>query len=255
MLTACGTARITDAVPRGGVASRMPPLYVGRFGCIEPRDELPVCRARFRFPDRYGQVGELLSRPPRSGLQRSARVVCDGGKRRRRFCIDDLVITGRPWRVLLAIMGLVLVMAPGALGDRQVVHDSSGDMAEPFSPRADIRRAVAGHAAGGLLKHAIVMKRRRAHVPEIQINTTGGRRSRPEFLVTGRTVVELGTGDTVGSTTLRRPRPTTFVYVFHPDSIGNADSYGWRAATASTLGGGGADLAPDSGYVAHRSRQ
>ena len=152
-------------------------------------------------------------------------------------------------------MGLVLVMAPGALADRQVVRDRSGDMAEPFSPRADIRRAVAGHAVGGLLKHAIVMKRRRAHVPEIQINTTGGRRSRPEFLVTGRTILELGTGDTVGSTTLRRPRPTTFVYVFDPDSIGNADSYGWRAATASTLGGGGADLAPDSGYVAHRSRQ
>ena len=166
-----------------------------------------------------------------------------------------MAITARPWRVVLAITGLALVMAPGVLADRQVVRDRSGDVPEPFSPRADIGRAVAGHATGGLLKHAIVMKRRRALVPEIQINTTGGRRSRPEFLVTGRTVVELGTGDTVGRATLRRPRPTTFVYVFNPDAIGNTDSYGWRAATASTLGGGAADLAPDRGYVAHRSRR
>ena len=86
--------------------------------------------------------------------------------------------------------------------------------------------------------------------PGIFLNTKGGKRSSPEYVVFGSTIFKVkpnGSATAVGDASLTSSK-RTWRFSFDATQVkALADGYGWAAVTQK--GNRVADIAPDKGYV------
>ena len=124
-------------------------------------------------------------------------------------------------------------------------------------PRLDIRRATSARGNGNLIftvsmRRAVRPNSERER-PGILINTSGGRRSNPEYLVFGDAVYRVtNNGNTVaiGPAQLGA-NGRTWTYRFDPDEIPDlGNRFGWAAITAKDRA---RDVAPGSRYARGRA--
>jgi hypothetical protein len=135
---------------------------------------------------------------------------------------------------LAAALALVLVLVAGgvALGDTTTVKDAQGDS---VNGKPDIKSAVAGHTTSGKLQHTITTYAKFGttfQAPRVEIVTATG--DQYDVTPSGQ-VVEKATGQTA-PVTVKRPNPTTIVYIFGTSAIGSPTKYHWQVWVMSKSG-------------------
>ena len=147
---------------------------------------------------------------------------------------------------------VVVALATTALADRTVVPDAKGD-GKCSGPAWDIRKAIAGHAPGGRLKHVVRMRRAKSFpVPMILIKVKGSKGVRYEVDASARPprVIDTRTREVTGKVKKKRGG-NRWILLFHRSALGDPARYRWLATTG--VGGHApCDRAPNKGFRPHR---
>lgn len=157
--------------------------------------------------------------------------------------------------LVTAVLALAVALVPSAMADRTFVRDPKGD--SKCGPADDIRKAMAGHASRGRLKHVVwVQKAKPNFVPDIFIKV--GKSKQPRYRVWGgfgvRAVMDNKTGEETGIVKVKRRR-NRWTLLFHPSALGNPAAYSWAANTsAGSANHFTCDQAPRKRYKVHRLR-
>jgi hypothetical protein len=154
-----------------------------------------------------------------------------------------------------ALLAAGVLAAGAAAGPTRTIRDAKFDnRAVSRNGRLDITKAKASRKAGqtrfAVTMRAKIKPARSKERPGILLNTKGGKRSSPEYVVFGSTIFEVkpnGNAVAVGDASLTGGE-RTWRFSFDATQVeALAGGYGWAAATQK--GNRIADIAPDRGYV------
>ena len=154
-----------------------------------------------------------------------------------------------------AILAAGLTPAAATAAASRTVKDAKFDTpAVSKNGRLDITKATTSRKAGdtkfSVSMRAKVKPSRSKERPGIFLNTKGGKRSSPEFIVFGSTIFRVksnGSAVAIGDASLTSSK-RTWRFSFDASQVkALADGYGWAVVTQK--GKNIADIAPDKGYV------
>jgi hypothetical protein len=146
--------------------------------------------------------------------------------------------------VLAVAIAAVLVIGGLALADTKKITDPNDT-----SHGVDIKTASHGHTKTGKLKHKITSYNTytKKHAPCLGIKVGS-----KFYRICQSTITNLSTGKQSNTIVFRHPNPTTTVYVFSKNAIGNPSKYQWQAESFATACGEAiCDTAPNKGLVTH----
>jgi len=163
--------------------------------------------------------------------------------------------TARITALLLAATALVVLPASAHAAGKRTVRDAKFDnRAVSKNGRIDIASA-SWKMRAGTTRFTVTMREkvkagRAKERPGIFLNTKGGKRSDPEYVVFGRTIFEVrrnGNAVAIGSSLLASGK-RTWKFAFDASQVEDlAGGYGWAAITQK--GKRVADIVPDGGYA------
>lgn len=148
-----------------------------------------------------------------------------------------------------AVVAVSAATGAVAIADTQTVEDKRDRQLQSSSQ--DIKRAVAGHAAGKLtFKVELYGRVNKMNRPGIELDTNTRRRG-PELLVSALReagVYRYSDNKRIAKATYKETA-TTATFTISPSAVGNR-SFGWRAITFGH-GDQNADQAPNTGFKRH----